>query len=76
MSHYGRMTTLSFLTDPRFFIGVAVLVAVLRIKPDDLLALVLALMGMGCGDDGGRTPPSLPRSADDGGPTPPSLPEP
>jgi hypothetical protein len=62
MTHHGRMTSLNFLTDPRFLFGVAVIVAVLRANRDDLPALIRALMGRGRGDDDGPTPPSLPKS--------------
>jgi hypothetical protein len=77
MSHYGRMTNLSFLADlPFLLIGVAVIVAVLRANRDDLPDLIYALMGRGRDRDAGRIPPSLPKPDDDDGPTPPSLPMP
>jgi hypothetical protein len=47
---------------PPSLAGVAVLVAVIRAKKDDLPDIVRALMRMGPRDDGsGKGPPSLPK---------------
>jgi hypothetical protein len=47
---------------PLSLAGVAVLVAVIRAKKDDLPDIVRALMRMGPRDDGsGKGPPSLPK---------------
>ena len=66
----------SLLTNPLFLFGLAVIVAVVRVKRDDLPALFHALMGRGRDDDSRQTPPSLPKPDDDDEPTPPSLPKP
>jgi hypothetical protein len=54
MLHYGRMHSYSFFTDPRFLLGVAVIVAVLRANRDDLPDLFRALMGWGATMTAGR----------------------
>jgi multidrug efflux pump subunit AcrB len=45
---------------PPSLLGVAIVLAVIRAKPDDLPAIVRALMRIGSDDDAGNPPPSLP----------------
>jgi hypothetical protein len=56
------MLVMVLLAIPPTLIGVAVVLAVIRAKKDDLPDIVRALMRMGPkDDDGGDSPPSLPK---------------
>jgi hypothetical protein len=62
---------------PPSLAGVAVVLAVIRAKKDDLPDIVRALMRVGPRDDDSRKPPPpLPVPDYDDEPTPPSLPKP
>ena len=60
------MSPYAILAIPASFVGLAVVLAVIRADPKDLPAIIRALRGMGPGDDkrdddSGNGPPSLPR---------------
>ena len=52
----------ALLVVPPSLAGVAVILAVIRAKKDDLPDIVRALMRIGPRDESGKTPPSLPKS--------------